>query len=419
MHRILAVVLGGGRGERLYPLTQYRSKPAVPFGGKYRLVDISISNCLNSGIRKIYILTQFLSASLNRHLYQTYRLDGFTKGFVEILAAEQTLETAEWYQGTADAVRKQQHRFARGGADEVMVLAGDHLYRMDYSDFVQQHWETEAEVTVGVHVVDRSQAQGVGLVCVNEEGRIVDFVEKPHDDKVIDRFVCDVGDFGGNSGIAQPCLASMGIYLFERNVLRELLEECPDNDFGYGVVPYAIRTRKVYAYPFNGYWEDVGTIRTFYEANLRLTDPVPEFNLYLEDSPIFTRARFLPASKVEDCRISRSIVSEGCIISGAEIARSVIGLRTIVREGVRISNSVVLGADFYELDRPRESDVPVGFGRGVVVENAIVDKNARIGEGAVIRNEAGLKELDKENYSIREGIVVVPKNAVIPPGTVI
>lgn len=416
MERVLAVILGGGQGTRLYPLTKYRSKPAVPFGGKYRLVDIPISNCLNSGLKKIYILTQFNSASLNRHIYQTYKLDSFSQGFIEILAAEQTLEHMDWYQGTADAVRKQMHRFIEADVDQILVLAGDHLYQMNYRDFVHRHRTSGAEVTVAVNPVDRAAAGAFGILEVNGDGRIVEFMEKPQDDALLRDLKADFSVFGvaPEAYPGKDVLASMGIYVFEKHMLAHVLDEVSENDFGKSIIPHCIRTHRVYAHFFDGYWEDIGTIKAFYEANLGLTDPIPRFNLYRAEAPVYTHGRFLPSSKILDCVVRDAVLSEGCVIQRARIERSIIGVRSIVGEDARISNAVVMGADFYEeaLHTPA-----IGIGRRSIVERAIVDKNARIGDDVIIRGKVDMPDREEENYVVRDGVVVVLKNAVIPSGT--
>lgn len=414
---VMALILGGGRGTRLYPLTKLRAKPAVPFGGKYRLIDVPISNCLNSGVQKIYILTQFLSESLHRHIYQTYKFDLFSGGFVYILAAEETPTGMDWYQGTADAVRKQLPRFVYSRVEDVLILSGDHLYRMDYSAFIDWHREKRADVTLAVKPVASSEASRFGILKVDNDWRVTRFHEKPSPDQ-LEGLECLLGS-------DRPCLASMGIYVFRHDVLRQVLTESDAEDFGRQIIPATIDKLRVYAYPFDGYWEDIGTIRAFYEVNLALTLPDPPFEFYDPKYPIYTRPRFLPSSYADGCRLERTVLAEGCIIERSEIRESVLGLRSIVGPGAQIARTVIMGADFYEsperkAENRRSGQPDVGIGRGCVIEGAIIDKNARIGEGVVIRPHAASEDMvDRENYVIRDGIIVVPKDAVIPPGTVI
>jgi len=414
---VLAVVLGGGRGGRLYPLTKLRAKPAVPIGGKYRLIDIPISNCINSGVTRIFVLTQFLSASLHRHVYRTYKFDVFSAGFVEILPAEQTLTSTDWYQGTADAVRQQMHRFLSRGAEDVLILAGDHLYRMDYSEFIRLHRESRADVTIAVLPVSAADAPRYGILQTNDEGRIVAFREKPQGAEELEGLESRHGD-------ERPYLASMGIYVFRMDVLVRLLEECSGDDFGRHVVPAAIESVRVYAFPFDGYWEDIGTIAAFYEANLALTRPDPLFDFYDPHQPIYTRSRFLPPSRIDGCRLERAVVAEGCWLYDADIEECIIGLRSVVRPGAQLRQVVMMGADFYEDDDEKAENrrlgrPHVGIGQSAHIERAIIDKNARIGQGVVIRSHEGEPDHEEEYYAIRDGIAVIPKNAVIPDGTTV
>ncbi|HIQ02051.1 MAG TPA: glucose-1-phosphate adenylyltransferase [Anaerolineales bacterium] len=414
---VLAVVLGGGRGTRLYPLTKLRAKPAVPLAGKYRLIDIPVSNCINSGITRIFILTQFLSASLHRHVYQTYKFDVFSGGFVEILPAEQTLTSTDWYQGTADAVRRQLRRFLSREPEDVLILAGDHLYRMDYGEFIAFHRESRADVTIAALPVSAHDAPRYGILKTDEEGRIVTFWEKPQGPEVLEGLESRHGD-------DRPYLASMGIYVFRMDVLAQLLDEIPGDDFGGDIIPAAIQSTRVYAFPFEGYWEDIGTISAFYEANLALTRPTPPFDFYDPSRPIYARPRFLPASRVDGCRLERVVVADGCRLYDADLEECVIGLRSMVRPGTRLFRVVMMGADFYEdeaqkAENHRLGRPHVGIGTGSHIERAIIDKNARIGQGVVIRSHEGEPNREEENYVIRDGIVVIPKNAIIPDGTTI
>ena len=414
---VMALILGGGRGKRLHPLTRLRAKPAVPIGGKYRLIDIPISNCLNSDIHKIYLLTQFLSASLHRHIFQTYKFDLFSGGFVDILAAEETQTGMDWYQGTADAVRKQLPQLAHVRVEDILILSGDHLYRMDYGEFVELHREKRADVTIAAQPVALADAPRFGILRTDEDGRITSFHEKPSADE-LEGLEC-VPDSD------RPCLASMGIYIFRPDVLRTVLEESDAEDFGKQVIPASIERLRVYAYPFDGYWEDIGTIRAFYEANLALALPDPPFDFHDPSQPIYTRPRFLPSSRADGCKLERAVLAEGCMIQQSDIRESVIGLRSIIGPDAQITRTVMMGADFYETaDRKAENHrlgrPDVGVGRGSVIEGAIIDKNARIGEGVIIRpHDPGEEMVETENYVVREGVVVIPKNAVIPDATTI
>jgi glucose-1-phosphate adenylyltransferase len=426
--RLLAVILGGGAGNRLFPLTQQRSKPAVPLGGKYRLVDIALSNCINSDILRTFVLTQYNSASLNRHIAQTYRFSPFSNGFVEILAAEQTPESPQWFQGTADAVRQVLPHIRNWGIDTLLILSGDHLYRMDYREFLERHYQTNADVTVSVIPCEGRAAGDFGLLKTDETGRIVEFKEKPKGDDLLAMQV-DTTTLGLDANEAQrrPFLASMGIYVFKYDQLEQLLAEDPAGiDFGKHIIPAAIKSRQVQAYMFDGYWEDIGTIGAFYRANLDLTTKIPKFNLFDAEAPVFTRARYLPPSKIEETEINDSIVSDGCIINGAKITNSVVGVRSRISKGVQFDSSFLMGADFYQTFDDMRSDLAkglprVGIGEGATIKRAIIDKNARIGNNARLLNEAGLTEADGAagSYFIRDGIIIVPKNAVIADGTVI
>jgi glucose-1-phosphate adenylyltransferase len=430
MRHVLGVILGGGRGTRLYPLTKLRAKPAVPLAGKYRLIDVPISNCLNSGITRIHVLTQFLSASLHRHIYQTYKFDTFGGGWVQILAAEQTpaQEGSDWYQGTADAVRKQMNRIRSIRPEKVLILSGDHLYRMDYRPFLAAHRENQADVTVAVQPVTRQDASGLGLLKTDAEGRIVEFAEKPSG-KALDKMaIPELRQKASDeeTQLEKPFLASMGIYVFNLEALQGLLDtHKKKDDFGKHIIPAALKSHRIYAYTFDDYWEDIGTVRAFYEASLSLALPDPPFDLYNREYPIYTRPRYLPATRTDDCHLERVMLADGCLLQDAVISDSIIGLRSIVGPGVRISRSVIMGADFYEDDARRtanrEKGIPdVGIGSGSSIEGAIVDKNARIGKNVVIRPHPEITEMiEEETHVIRDGLVIVPKNAVIPDGTII
>jgi len=425
---LLAVILGGGAGKRLFPLTQQRSKPAVPLGGKYRLVDIAISNCINSDVFKMFVLTQYNSASLNRHIAQTYRFSQFSAGFVEILAAEQTPESPQWFQGTADAVRQVLPHIRDWGIDTLLILSGDHLYHMDYRQFLARHWDSDADVTVSVTPCDESAATDFGLLKADASGRIIEFKEKPKGEELQSMRV-DTTQLGLNAAEAEarPFLASMGIYVFKYDRLEQLLRDDPaGDDFGREIIPSAIKSGNVQAFLFNDYWEDIGTISAFYRANLDLTSKIPKFNLFDAEAPVFTRARYLPPSKIEESQIRDSIVSDGCIITGAAITTSVVGLRSRLSKNVVIESSFLMGADYYQtLEEMRDDLVAglprVGIGEGTVISRAIIDKNARIGSGVRLLNEARVREVDAEDgsYYIRDGIIIVPKNAVVKDGTVV
>lgn len=414
LNEILAIILGGGRGSRLYPLTQQRSKPAVPIAGKYRLIDIPISNCINSQVYRIAVLTQFNSVSLNRHISHTYTFDAFHPGWVQIWAAQQTMENTDWYQGTADAVRKQLIEIRSARPAYALILAGDHLYRMDYSKMALFHWENKADITIAVKPTGWGDASRFGLLKRDPTGRIIHFVEKPKDPAVLERFI-------SRDDPQKPFLASMGIYLFNIEVLFELLADPRLEDFGGQVIPKAIQSKDVFGYDFEGYWEDIGTIRSFYETNLALCQPDPPFNLYEPDSPIYTHPRFLPGSIIESSVLENVLLSEGCRISNAEIHNSVVGVRSQIRSGVRIVNSILMGADYYERSNAdgNQPEIPIGIGNDCQIEGAIIDKNARLGPGVIIQPFPEGEEITRENWMLRDGIVVVPKNAVIPAGTVI
>lgn len=414
LQNVLGVILGGGRGTRLYPLTKARAKPAVPIAGKYRLIDISISNCINSGITRIFVLTQFLSASLHRHVYQTYKFDVFSGGFVELLPAEQTLTSTDWYQGTADAVRRQLHHILSREPEDVLILGGDHLYRMDYGEFVQFHRERRADVSIAVHPVSEEDVSRYGILKTNGEGRIVTFWEKPQGAEVLEGLV-------SRPGSQKPYLASMGIYVFRMDVLARMLEQTPGDDFGRQIIPAAIESVRVYGFPFEEYWVDIGTIAAFYEANLALTHPDPPFDFYDPRRPIYTRSRFLPASRLDGCRLQQVVVADGCRLYDADVEECVIGLRSVIRPGARLRQVVMMGADNYEDEEQRAENrrlgrPHIGIGQDARIERAIIDKNARIGQRVVIRSHKGEPDQDQEQYSIRDGIVVIPEDTIIPNG---
>ena len=431
MKRVLAIILGGGAGTRLYPLTKMRAKPAVPLAGKYRLIDIPVSNCINSGINKIYVLTQFNSASLNRHIAQTFNLSsGFDQGFVEVLAAQQTPDSPSWFEGTADAVRKYEWLLQEWDIDEVLILSGDQLYRMDYAHFVAQHRASGADLTVAALPVDREQGQSFGLMHTGAEASITKFREKPKGE-ALDEMSCDTASMGLSAEEAQrrPFLASMGIYVFKRDVLFRLLAENPGaTDFGKEIIPKALDDGfKLRSYLFDDYWEDIGTIRAFYEANLALTtQPRPPFSFYDKRFPIYTRHRYLPPSKLQDAQVTDSIVGEGSILKACSIHHCVLGVRSRIEDEVALQDTLVMGNDFYESGEERailreRGGIPMGVGRGTTVKKAILDKNVRIGSNVSIINKDNVEEADRaeQGFYIRGGIVVITKNASIPDGMVI
>ena len=429
MKRVLGIILGGGAGTRLYPLTKLRAKPAVPLASKYRLIDIPVSNCINSEILKIYVLTQFNSASLNRHLNRSYNFSGFREGFVEVLSAQQTKENSEWFQGTADAVRQYINSIKAWDVDEVIILSGDHLYRMNYAKFIQHHRDSNADITLSVVPIDEKRAPSFGLMKIDDQGRIVDFAEKPKGEE-LQKMQVDTTVLGLTSDKAKqsPYIASMGIYVFKKDVLIDLLEKKPEQtDFGNEVIPGAATDYALQAYLFKGYWEDIGTVESFYEANLALTkQPKPDFSFYDEKSPIYTRSRYLPPTKLLDCQISESMIGEGCILKNCHIIHSVIGVRSRIEANCTIEDTLIMGADFYEPFAERQSGSPkngiyVGIGEGSTIRHAIVDKNARIGRNVQILNKDRVEESQREDegFYIRSGIVVILKNATIADNTVI
>ncbi|MBN2328694.1 MAG: glucose-1-phosphate adenylyltransferase [Candidatus Omnitrophica bacterium] len=421
------LILGGGQGSRLYPLTKERAKPAVPVGGKFRLIDLPLSNCLHSNLPRIYILTQFNSDSLHRHIAQTYRFDSFSRGFIQILAAQQTPDNKDWFQGTADAVRHALRRFVNRRPKYIMILSGDHLYRMDYRKLLKTHVENEADVTISVLPIARDRASDFGILQVNEEGRITAFQEKPTSREELDQLIVPSKLFEKYSleSKGRQHIASMGIYVFNLQSLSEsLIEHSGSPDFGKHIIPALIGSKRVFAHFFDGYWEDIGTIRSFYEANLALTRPVPEFNFYDERHLVYSRPRFLPGTKVNQATIRASIIGDGAIVSGAVIEDCIIGLRGVIAENAQLYRTIMMGADYYDSYEQRQEDIPknappLGIGSRSIVKNAIVDKNARIGADVRILNEAHVQEADGPNYYIRDGIVVIPRSAIIPSGTVI
>jgi glucose-1-phosphate adenylyltransferase len=416
----LALILGGGQGSRLFPLTATRSKPAVPIGGKYRLIDVPVSNCLHADIRRIYVLTQFNSASLNRHIALTYRLDPFSRGFVDILAAEQTPDNPNWFQGTADAVRQAARHFAGHDAKYYLILAGDHLYRMNYAQLVEAHEDLRADITIAAQPVDPATATQMGIFRFDATGSIVAFEEKPNPDRLkeIGRSIPPGASFASHTD-EQPFMASMGIYVFSRDILLQMLERESGLDFGRELIPNALTKFNVKPYLYRGYWADVGTIESFYEANVMLGRAAAPFRFWDPKCPVYTHLRHLPGSRMTDCEIRDSVICDGCFLDKCEIGESVVGIRTHVEAGAKITQSVLIGADFYE-DGSRPTDrPPVGIGRDVVLNRTIIDKNARIGDGARLVNERNVEHADGDGWHIRGGIVVVSKGGVIPPGTIV
>jgi glucose-1-phosphate adenylyltransferase len=416
---VLGIILGGGQGARLFPLTALRAKAAVPLGGKYRLIDIALSNCINSGVEKIYILTQFNTAALHRHITHTYRFSHFGSGFTDILPTEQTVDHREWYQSSTDAVRRAWRHFDPWPADTYLILPGDHLYRMDYRELLERHWQTGADVTLAIAPVTEEKAGQCGLVLMDHDGWVREFREQPKGDALKPMQVT-VGP-GGPSRY----LASMGIYVFRKEVLRRLLDETqPVFDFGMELIPKAVQMYRAQTYLFDGYWENIGTLAAFYRANLDLTGPEPRFEFYDPVAPIYTRPRFLPPAKVRECRITNCLVAEGAILSGAELTECIVGVRTRVQAGAQLERTILMGCDRYqsveEIEDDRARGRPLlGVGKGAVIRGAIIDKNVRIGAAARITNEEGLTHFDGGHYVIRDGIVVIPRDAIIPDGQVI
>ena len=415
MNDVLTLILGGGRGTRLFPLTRMRSKPAVPIGGKYRLIDVPISNCLHAGLKRIYVLTQFNSASLNRHVAQTYRLDLFSEGFVEVLAAEQTPDNANWFQGTADAVRQASRHFESIDASYYLILAGDHLYRMDFTELIDAHIESRADITIAAQAVDRTAATQMGIVRFDALGHISGFEEKPNAERLVEmKSSAPPGAVGGLTP-DKPFVASMGIYVFSRDVLFDILKR-PGLDFGKEMIPGALGSHHVHAHLYRGYWADVGTIQAFYDANIQLTGPGASFSFFDPQRPIYTHPRFLPSTRMYDCRIDRVIIAEGCYLDTCEVRDSVVGIRASIGAGSVVTRSVLLGADYYPEEDAGSDGVPLGIGRDVVLDRAIVDKNARIADGVRLVNDANVRHADRDGWFIRDGIIVVSKGAVVRAG---
>ena len=417
MNDVLTIVLGGGRGTRLFPLTHLRSKPAVPIGGKYRLIDVPISNCLHAGLKRIYVLTQFNSASLNRHVAQTYRMDLFSGGFVEVLAAEQTPEGEQWFQGTADAVRQAARHFRDVEAEYYLILAGDHVYRMDFAELVETHIERDADITVAAQPVSPEDATQMGIFRFDATGHIIGFEEKPRAERLTQ--IGSSAPAHSPAGLLtadKPFVASMGIYVFSRDVLYDILARDRAIDFGREIIPHALGTHRVHTHLYRGFWADVGTVSSFYDVNQMLTRRGAPFSFFHPTRPIYTRPRFLPAARVHACRVDEALIADGAYLDNCEIDQTVVGVRMSVHRGTRISRSVLLGADFYE---DQVGDLPLGIGRNVVLDRVIVDKNARIGDGARLVNERGIQDVDGDGYYIRSGIIIVPKGGVVKPGTVV
>ncbi len=414
MKEVLSIILGGGRGTRLYPLTKYRAKPAVPLAGKYRLIDIPISNCINSGFQKIFILTQFQSGSLNRHIFRAYKLDSFSGGFVEIIAAEQSVQQSDWFQGSADAVRKCLQHFNVPKVKYILVLSGDQLYRMNFNELLRFHIKKKSEVTVACNAVSAEEAPELGIMATNSDFRIRKFVEKPKEKN-------DIKDLATEISGKDRYLASMGIYLFNKEVLAEMVANNSQNDFGREIIPAAVDSRRTYAFVYNGYWKDIGSIKSFYEENMAFADPQPPLNLYDENWPFFTRPRFLPLSKFLDSHIENSSIAEGAVITKAKVFHSVVGLRSIIAADTLIEDSIVMGNDYYEdiSTYKKKKTAHLGIGRRCQIRKAIIDKNVRIGDCVKILNKKNLQDFENDFCVIRNGIVIVPKNTVIPSGFMI
>lgn len=413
---VLSIILGGGQGSRLYPLTADRSKPAVPIAGKYRLVDIPISNCINSNIKRMYVLTQFNSASLNQHIKNTYHFSFFSQAFVDVLAAEQTMQSDKWFQGTADAVRQSMHHFLQNDFEYALILSGDQLYNMDFQHMIEKHKESNAEISIATYPVTAKEATGFGLLKTNSENTITSFIEKP-DASLLPDWTSDVSEEMKSEG--RNYLASMGIYIFNRDLLVELMKNPDTIDFGKEIIPNAIHDHKTVSYQYEGYWTDIGTIQSFFEANLGLTDDIPKFNLY-DDNRIYTRARILPTSKISGTLLNKAVISDGCIIHADKIERSVIGVRSRIGQNSVVTNTYMMGNDTYEsleyIETNKIENV-LGIGDRCIINNCIIDKNSRIGDDVTINGGDHLEDSETENYLIKDGIVVIKKGATIPKGT--
>ncbi len=417
--KVLSIILGGGQGSRLYPLTERRSKPAVPIAGKYRLVDIPISNCINSNIKRMFVLTQFNSASLNRHIKNTYHFSFFSSAFVDVLAAEQTINSGEWFQGTADAVRQSMHHFLEHDFQYALILSGDQLYQMDFNDMIKRHVDSEAKISIATYPVNAKDATSFGILKSDEENVITSFIEKP-EAKLLPDWESEVSDEMKQQG--RHYLASMGIYIFNRDLLIELMNNPDTIDFGKEIIPQSINKHKTVSYPFEGYWTDIGNIDSFYEANLGLTDDIPQFNLYDLTQRVYTRARTLPTSKISGTTLNKSVIAEGCLIHAAMIERSVIGIRSRIGAESTVINTYMMGCDFYESLEEIETNkvnILMGIGERCFIKNTIIDKNCRIGDDVRINGGLHLKDKETDLYFIKEGIVVIKKGAVIPKGFVI
>ncbi|KAA3609758.1 MAG: glucose-1-phosphate adenylyltransferase [Calditrichaeota bacterium] len=425
MSKMTAIILGGGRGTRLDPLTKMRSKPAVPIGGKFRLIDIPLSNCLHAGVRDVFILTQFNTQSLHQHISSTYIFDNFSRGAIRILAAQQTMEISDWYQGTADAVRKNLS-FFEDAEENIIILSGDHLYRMDYSDFLAHHVKNKADISIAVKPVFEHEASELGILKANKKGLITSFYEKPTDKEVLEEYKIapELFDAVKVNPEGRTHIASMGIYIFKKEALFELLENNKKEDFGKEIIPDSIKEKRLVTYFFDGYWEDIGTIRAFFDVHMELTAPIPKFNFYDEQKPIFTHPRYLPASKINNCQINHSVVAEGCIIMGSIIENSVIGIRSYIEEGTLVQKSIIMGSQHYETieehNKNKVSGKPnMGIGKNCVIRNAIIDMNCSIGDNVHIINKDGRVEAEESFYRIRDGIVIIPKGTIVPDNTII
>ncbi len=425
MEKLTAVILGGGQGSRLEPLTRLRAKPAVPIAGKFRLIDIPFSNCLHSGVRRIFILTQFNTESLHRHIHDTYRFDNFSQGYIRILAAQQTAESQDWYQGTADAVRKNL-QFLKSPDDHIIILSGDHLYRMDYHDYFQFHLDNDADMTIAVKPIVESEARGYGILKTGGEGIITSFYEKPEKQEILDEFRINpewYNQFDIEAG-DRTHIASMGIYIFKKKVLFDILNSCKMEDFGKEIIPDNIKKYKVFSYFFDGYWKDIGSVSSFFDAHMDLTKTVPSFNFYDENFPFYARPRYLPPSKINDCRIKQSTVSEGSIILGSIVEQAVIGIRAFIDEGTLVQRAIIMGNTHYETVEERAENINkklpnLGIGRNCVIKNSIIDMDIRIGDNVQLINKEHITESFKNNYTIRDGIIIIPKGAIVPSNTVI